>query len=180
MADFKLFHLFDPQKMDSKILPNAAGNYIFLLREGCKLPQIEISPEIQRICIEGKSYQAVYTGIASKSIRQRDYRQHFIGNDASRSTLRKSLGSLFGYNLIPRKKGDFDHKKFNSEDEQKLSEWMHNNLLLAYFVNVNPEKLENELIKELNPPLNISKNPSTINAKFRDLLSKLRNRPLKI
>ena len=49
MADFKLFHLFDPQKMDRIILPNAAGNYIFLLREGCKLPQIEISPEIQSI-----------------------------------------------------------------------------------------------------------------------------------
>ena len=57
---------------------------------------------------------------------------------------------------------------------------MHDNLLLAYFVNINPEKLENELIKELNPPLNISKNPNIINAKFRDLLSKLRNRPLKI
>lgn len=28
------FHIFDSKKMDYNVLPNVAGNYIFLLREG--------------------------------------------------------------------------------------------------------------------------------------------------
>lgn len=176
--DTKAFQLFDCLKMDSNVLPNVAGNYIFLLREGCQLPQIEIEPVITKVEIAGKLYQAIYTGIASNNLRQRDYRQHFIGNDASHSTLRKSLGCLFGYDFIPRNAGDTKHKKFNTQDEATLSLWMKNNLLLAYTENIEPEPLENELIKELNPPLNLSKNYNSTNAEYRELLSKLRRRPV--
>ena len=176
--DTKAFQLFDCKKMDSQVLPNVAGNYIFLLRENCQLPQIEIEPVITSVEIDGKLYQAIYTGIASNNLRQRDYRQHFIGNDASHSTLRKSLGCLFGYDFIPRKDGDAKHKKFNVQDETALSEWMKNNLLLAYTENSNPEPLENELISELNPPLNLSKNYNNANAGYRALLSKLRRKPI--
>lgn len=176
--DTKAFQLFDCKKMDSKVLPNVAGNYIFLLRENCQLPQIEIEPVITSVEIDGKLYQAIYTGIASNNLRQRDYRQHFIGNDASHSTLRKSLGCLFGYDFIPRKEGDTKNKKFNVQDETALSEWMKNDLLLAYTENSNPKPLENELISELNPPLNLSKNYNNANAEYRVLLSKLRRRPI--
>ena len=172
------FKLFDCKKMDSSVLPNVAGNYIFLLRDGCNLPSIGIEPVITDVKIEGKYYKAIYTGIASKNLRQRDYRQHFIGNDASHSTLRKSLGSLFGYKFIPRNEDDTKHKKFDSEDEAKLSEWMKDNLLLAYAINANPEPKEDELILEINPPLNLSKNHNFTNCEYRDLLSKLRRRPI--
>lgn len=110
--------------MDYNVLPNVAGNYIFLLREGAVLPQVGIAPVITKVEIEGNFYQTIYTGIAKSNLRLRDYRQHFIGNDASHSTLRKSLGSLFGYDFIPRKEGDTKHKKFNAKDEVELSEWM--------------------------------------------------------
>ena len=43
-------------------------------------------------------------GISTVSIRKRDYQQHFIGNNAGKSTLRKSLGSLMGFPKIPRDK----------------------------------------------------------------------------
>ena len=160
------------------MLPNVAGNYVFLLRKGSQLPQVDINPQIPEVTLDGNTYQAIYTGIASKSLRGRDYRAHFIGNDASRSTLRKSIGSLFGYDLIPRKEGDLKYKKFKPADEEKLTEWMMSNLLLAFVENADPESMEDKLIAELNPPLNLDKNDNTVNAEFRALLSKLRCRPV--
>lgn len=173
MANFKLF---DPMTMDSNTLPNVAGNYVFLLRKGSQLPKVDIEPKIPEVTLDGNTYQAIYTGIASKSLRRRDYRAHFIGNDASRSTLRKSIGSLFGYDLILRKENDKRHKKFKPNDEEKLTKWMKNNLLLAFVENADPESMEDKLIAELNPPLNLDKNDNTVNAEFRALLSKLRRR----
>ena len=175
MANFKIF---DPMTMDSNMLPNVAGNYVFLLRKGSQLPQVDINPQIPELTLDGNTYQAIYTGIASKSLRGRDYRAHFIGNDASRSTLRKSIGSLFGYDLILRKENDKRHKKFKPNDEEKLTKWMKNNLLLAFVENADPESMEDKLIAELNPPLNLEKNHNKVNAEFRALLSKLRCRPV--
>lgn len=175
MANFKIF---DPMTMDSNMLPNVAGNYVFLLRKGSQLPQVDINPQIPEVTLDGNTYQAIYTGIASESLRQRVYRIHFIGNNASRSTLRKSIGSLFGYDLIPRKEGDSKHKKFKPADEEKLTEWMKNNLLLAFVENADPESMEDKLIAELNPPLNLEKNHNKVNAEFRALLSELRCRPV--
>ena len=175
MANFKIF---DPMTMDSNMLPNVAGNYIFLLRKGSQLPQVDINPQIPEVTLDGNTYQAIYTGIARKCLRNRDYRNHFVDNDASRSTLRKSIGSLFGYDLIPRKEGDLKHKKFKLADEEKLTEWMMSNLLLAFVENADPKSMEDKLIAELNPPLNLEMNHNKVNAEFRALLSKLRCRPV--
>lgn len=175
MANFKIF---DPMTMDSNMLPNVAGNYIFLLRKGSQLPQVDINPQIPEVTLDGNTYQAIYTGIARKCLRNRDYRNHFVDNDASRSTLRKSIGSLFGYDLIPRKEGDLKYKKFKPADEEKLTEWMMSNLLLAFVENADPKSMEDKLIAELNPPLNLEMNHNKVNAEFRALLSKLRCRPV--
>lgn len=157
MANFKLF---DPMTMDSNTLPNVAGNYVFLLRKGSQLPQVDIKPIISEMDIDGNTYQVIYTGIASKNLRQRDYRTHFVGNDASYSTLRKSIGCLFGYDLIPRKESDTKHKRFKPDDEEKLTKWMISNLILVFVENADPEPLEEKLIAELNPPLNLKKTPT--------------------
>lgn len=170
--------LFDPMTMDSNTLPNVAGNYVFLLRKGSHLPKVDIEPQIPEVTLDGNTYQAIYTGIASESLRQRVYHYHFVGNDASSSTLRKSIGSLFGYDLILRKVGDLKHKKFKPADEEKLTEWMMSNLLLAFVENADPEPWEVKLIAELNPPLNLDKNTNMVNKEFRTLLSKLRCRPV--
>lgn len=175
MANIKLF---DPMTMDSSMLPNVAGNYVFLLRKGSQLPKIDIEPKIPEVTLDGNTYQAIYTGIASESLRQRVYHYHFVGNDASSSTLRKSIGSLFGYDLILRKESDTKHKKFQPADEEKLTEWMISNLLLVFVENADPEPLEEKLIAELNPPLNLDKNHNMVNKEFRALLSKLRRRPV--
>ena len=172
------FKLFDPMTMDSNTLPKVAGNYVFLLRKGSHLPKVDIEPKIPEVTLDGNTYQAIYTGIASESLRKRDYRNHFVDNDASRSTLRKSIGSLFGYDLILRKESDTKHKRFQPADEEKLTEWMMSNLLLAFVENAAPKPLEEKLIAELNPPLNLEKNTNMVNKEFRALLSKLRRRPV--
>lgn len=175
MANFKLF---DPMTMDSNTLPNGPGNYVFLLRKGSQLPKVDIEPQIPEVTLDGNTYPAIYTGIASKSLRKRDYRTHFVGNNASRSTLRKSIGCLFGYDFIPRNEGDSEHKKFKPADEEKLTEWMMSNLLLSFVENADPKPLEEKLIAELNPPLNLDKNHNMVNKEFRALLSKLRCGPV--
>lgn len=53
MANFKLF---DPMTMDSSMLPNVAGNYVFLLRKGSQLPQVDINPQIPEVTLDGNTY----------------------------------------------------------------------------------------------------------------------------
>ena len=57
--------------------------------------------------------------LVKKSLKKRDYKQHFAGNNSGGSTLRKSLGSLMGLKKIPRDKNNpFNGKtKFSETDE---------------------------------------------------------------
>lgn len=170
---FEEFELFDPKYSDYKCIPDNPGNYIVCLKEGSELPNIGESYTMKTF----RELNVIYTGIAGKSLRKRDYKQHFTGNNAGSSTLRKSLGSMFGYTKIARDKDPSNGKtKFYEADEIKLSEWMHSNLLLFFRSNLYPDNLENELINELNPPLNLSKNSNIINQKFRKKLSELRKK----
>lgn len=167
------FELFDFEKHDSEHIPDNPGNYIVCLKRGSKLPDIGVSFTMKTY----KELNVIYTGIAGKSLRKRDYKQHFTGNNAGSSTLRKSLGSMFGYPKIARDKDPSNGKtKFNETDEIKLSEWMKSNLVLYFKSNSSPDELENELISELNPPLNLSKNSNIINQQFRKRLSELRSK----
>ena len=169
----KEFALFDPEKHDSVHIPDNSGNYIVCLKKGSKLPDIGVSCKMKTY----HELNVIYTGIAGKSLRKRDYRQHFTGNNAGSSTLRKSLGSMFGYAKIARDKDPSNGKtKFKETDEIKLSEWMQSNLVLYFKSNLQPDDLENELIGELNPPLNLSKNSNIINQEFREKLSELRSK----
>lgn len=167
------FELFDFEKHNSEHIPDNPGNYIVCLKKGSKLPDIGVSCTMKTY----KELNVIYTGIAGKSLRKRDYKQHFTGNNAGSSTLRKSLGSMFGYPKIARDKDPSNGKtKFNETDEIKLSEWMKSNLVLYFKSNSSPDELENELISELNPPLNLSKNSNIINLQFRKRLSELRSK----
>lgn len=173
----KKFKVFDPSKDKESILPDNAGNYIVLLRDGSNIPDIIGEPTFTEITVEGKSYRVLYTGISSQSLRTRDYKTHFHGS-AGRSTLRKSLGSLFGYRKIPRDKNNPSNgkTKFNDDDELTLSKWMNQSLILMYYPTSDCERLELQLIKALNPPLNLKDNDNAVNSEFRNKLSALRKR----
>lgn len=162
---------FDPQVDNETKVDNSAGNYILCLRKNSKLPAVSTVPTLTNF----EGLNIIYTGIASGSLRTRDYRQHFKGNNAGRSTLRKSLGVLFGYKQIPRDKSPNNGKtKFNAKDEQKLTEWMHSNLIMFFLPTSNFNYIEIKLINLFNPPLNLKGNHNSINAEFRQFLSSLR------
>lgn len=170
LDNFKV-NLFDPKTDNETIIANSSGNYILCLKKNSKLPTVSIKP----ILTNFEGLQVIYTGIASGSLRTRDFRQHFKGNNAGRSTLRKSLGVLFGYKQIPRDSDPNTGKtKFGNADEMKLSEWMCNNLIMFFLPTSDYDSIEIELINHFNPPLNLKDNSNTINADFRRLLSSLR------
>jgi len=77
---------FDPMKDNESVIADCPGNYILCLRYNAKLPNVSIKPTLS--LFEG--LYVIYTGIASVSLRIKDYRQHFKGHNAGRSTLRES------------------------------------------------------------------------------------------
>lgn len=168
---FKI-NLFDPRVDNESKVANSSGNYIICLQKESELPEVPVTPIITNF--EGLG--VIYTGIASKSLKTRDYRQHFVGNNAGRSTLRKSLGVLFGYKLVLRDKNPSSTKtKFKIQEEEKLSAWMHSNLVMFFLTTVDFNTIEISLIKHFNPPLNLRDNHNHINSEFRQLLSSLRS-----
>ncbi len=174
------FKMFDPSKNAENDLPDCPGNYIVVMRKGAKLPDVGIEPAMKTREYEGEAYDVIYTGISKDSLRKRDYRQHFTGNNAGRSTLRKSLGSMMGMKKIPRdaNKPDNGKTKFEAADEEILSDWMRDNLLLLYCA-ANADEvgvLEQQLIDYYNPPLNIQNNRNVANMDFRNKLRELRNK----
>jgi hypothetical protein len=163
------FKKFDPLVDPTTEIPSCKGNYIVTLKINSKLPTTKIA----FCCSKIEEKEILYTGISNKSLRSRDYKQHFNGT-AGNSTLRKSIGSLFGWKKIPRDKTPNGKTKFNLTDENTLSDWMKKNLELYYYPNLNPDEFESFLINKLNPPLNLSKNKNIINTEFRTELSNLR------
>jgi hypothetical protein len=163
---------FDPNMDNETMIPDQCGNYIICLKSNSKLPTVSIIPTLPNF----NGLRVIYTGIAGGSLRTRDYRQHFIGNNAGRSTLRKSLGVLFGFKLIPRDNDPSNRKtKFEQTDERKLSDWMRQNLLMFFLPTTNYALTEIALINYFNPPLNLKDNHNSINEDFRKLLSNMRN-----
>jgi len=170
LESFKL-NCFDPQVDSETKIDNSSGNYIICLKKGSKLPTVSITPTFTTF----EGLKVIYTGIAGGSLRTRDYRQHFKGNNAGRSTLRKSLGALFHYKQIPRDESPNNNKtKFNATDEQSLTEWMHTNLIMYFFPTTDFDNIELKLINNFIPPLNLKDNHNNINTDFRRLLSNLR------
>lgn len=162
---------FEPSIYNEKMIDNSPGNYILCLKKKSKLPVFSIKPKL----LNFQELQVIYTGIASRSLKTRDFKQHFKSDNAGSSTLRKSLGVLFGYKQVPRDKDPNTGKtKFSQTDEQELSQWMKNNLIMFFFPTLNFNYLEIELINHFNPPLNLKDNNNAVNSEFRKLLSDLR------
>jgi hypothetical protein len=172
-----LFKLYDPLKNHYSDIPDLPGNYIFLLRNDSTFPPTPEVPVFSHINVNEEPLRVLYTGISTKArLRKRIYTRH-LGNNSGKSTLRKSLGRLFGFNLVPRDKNkpNDGYKKFCEEDEEKLTNWMKRSLIVLYDDSVNNyETLQNQLIVYLNPPLNIKDNHNPINLKFRKSLKRLR------
>ena len=117
-------------------------------------------------------HQIIYIGKTESSQEKRDSKTHFTTGKTGSSTVRKSIGSLLcaqeNLKPIPRNdtdyaKGSFSQFKFDNASEIKITDWMENNLALSFYeypkTKHEIEDLETEIINELVPILNISKNP---------------------
>ncbi len=181
MKKIDSYKLFDPSNITKGLPVEVPGNYIFLLRPDITLPtdMIAEQPEFKTLTYEGTEYRVLYTGITKDSLYKRVFKIHLTGNNAGRSTLRKSLGCLWGYTFIARdKKPDSTKTKFMEKDEASITMWMRNNLLVLFVPNTNFDADEQELIDTFNPPLNLQKNHNSVNYGFRQQLEKLRARKI--
>jgi hypothetical protein len=94
-----------------------------------------------------------------------DVRGHFGHRDSSYSSLRRSLGAILkqelGLSAAPRGLGktrtDMINYRFASGSEEKLTQWMLNNLDYSYVrIEEDIPDLEKQLIRCLEPPLNLT------------------------
>lgn len=184
MKEIYEYKMFDPIQIGKGLPSGTPGNYIFLMRPDAKLPEgiIDCQPTFKTLNYEGEEYRVLYTGVTEKdTLYERIFKTHF-GDNAGKSTLRKSLGCLWGYPFILRDKNPNPSKKpktkYRDEDEQAITQWMKKNLLVLFVQNFNCDSEETELIKAYNPPLNLNKNKNVINCEYRSMIRKLRVRPV--
>ncbi|WXF92381.1 GIY-YIG nuclease family protein [Curtobacterium flaccumfaciens pv. flaccumfaciens] len=114
----------------------------------------------------------LYVGKAEDSLRRREVDTHFAARSSSASktgssTVRRSFAALLatslGFRAIPRnieKPGHFSNYALRSDDDLRLTTWMHEHLLLSAWAK--PAKLaaplrslEALIIREWDPPINI-------------------------
>lgn len=181
MKAIETYKLFDPTNMTKGLPVEAPGNYIFLLRPDVVLPtdMIAEQPVFTTLTYEDVAYRVLYTGVTKDSLYERVFKIHLTGNNAGKSTLRKSLGCLWGYTFVARdKKPDSKKTKFADNDEVSITTWMRKNLLVLFVPNSNFEADEQELIDAFNPPLNLDKNRNAVNLNYRQQLKLLRARKI--
>jgi hypothetical protein len=104
----------------------------------------------------------LYVGIApsaptgSSTLRKR-LRSHFRG-DASRSTLRLTLGCLLGLELRRVLEGSKSRMMFAGGGEPHLSEWIAEHARVSWITHATPWELEGDLISKVNLSLNVDRN----------------------
>jgi hypothetical protein len=140
-------------------LPNKAGIYGWYFRfvaefaffKGCVVFQDEVMGDMW----------LGYLGIAQGAEGTRTFRGRFrdhLKKDASRSTLRKSAGSLLsehlGLLLVP----DHNGRPTFGDGELSLTNWLSENAFVSVVPCDQPELYEKTLIRDLAPPLNIQHN----------------------
>lgn len=124
------------------VLPKKSGVYALFLRENSSIPN----------CTPLKS-GLIYIGIGRNLVK----RCHFHGRTEGHSP-RRSLAALLWRQLrLQPELGANGNYRLNEISEKRLDAWMHENLLIAFETFDDFTALEDELIKRLAPPLNLTK-----------------------
>lgn len=171
ISEFKM-NIFEPSKDMAELIPDKKGVYLIGVKNISQLPEQMRNVLFNRF----NGREVLYIGLSGgRGLRKCDYRNHFNGT-ARNSTLRKSLGVLFGYEKVhSRNESKSTKYRFDKDSEVRLSQWMKTNLIMHYCTGIdNVEIIESMLIEAFNPPLNLSKNKNEINKEFKKYLSELR------
>jgi len=166
------FIAFYPNRDSSRQIPKLAGNYFVLIRDLSALPNRGYKVS----CKMFSGMNVIYTGVSRKSLYNRIRKDH-LGSVSGNSTLRQSLGCLFGYEQFPRdvNNPDNNHIRFSKENEAMLTAWMKANLIFYFLPYQDYSILESALIRLFNPPLNLDGDLAVENAAFRAFISVLRD-----
>ena len=123
-------------------LPRTAGVYALFLRDDSLLPGIVPLTE-----------GLIYIGLGRDLLK----RCHFSGKTEGHSP-RRSLAALLWTRLCLKPElGANGNYKLDSASEKRLDAWMHDNLLMAFNSCGDFEAQEDMLIRQLAPPLNLTK-----------------------
>ncbi|WP_201308900.1 GIY-YIG nuclease family protein [Puerhibacterium puerhi] len=164
---------------EALLAPNRATSQVEALGSPSSVPAepgvyawyFDISPleALPEGVYENELGHLLYVGIAPRKPRSRDgrpsrenlrkrIREHFSG-DASRSTLRLTLGSLLSdeLKLQLRRVGASERRTFG-EGEAVLSDWIAEHARACWYVDRRPWDIESALIADLVLPLNLAQN----------------------
>jgi hypothetical protein len=144
-------------------VPPSSGVYAIYLR----------TPGALRPFDEGED-GLIYIGL-SKNLADREFEQHFSSGNTGFSTLRRSIGALLKMHLslraIPRalspSKTNFYNYRFVGDGETRLTDWMGSHLEIGVHACGKYLELENFLISELRPLLNLTKWPNPQRTKVK-------------
>ncbi len=161
MTETILSHLLDKKKAISETLEfsDKPGIYALFYIGKDKFPISDfVIPD----------HQIIYIGKTEKSQKSRDADTHFKTGKTGSSTVRKSIGALLSQtqNIIPVirnlsdvEKGRTSHYKFDQDSEEIVTQWMTDNLSVAFFEYPKSKEeinsLETDIIRSIYPVLNI-------------------------
>ena len=183
ISDVRFTNLLSPQSListarlinDREAIPGRPGVYGWWIK-----PTLLRVPFAETRMFDG--YHLLYVGIAPRAptedgrqsrstLRRRITRDH-LGKRLSRSTLRRSLAKLLQHELkLEIVRGADGRPSMSSEDERRLTEWLHANAALSFIEDPEPWVLERTLLAgDVRLPLNIRGSSHS----FARELSKLR------
>ena len=172
LADYIRFDPSNYYQVRENPLPDQSGSYFVGIRGIYALPAHNYHLQSHR----HNDVNIIYVGNAKISLKE-SIVSHLFGHNSIHSKFRQSLGSLFmfkkqlGAPSIMEKEKEY----FSPEDEEWITSWMVNNLVIYYYPNDDPEGNGFRLIQLLNPPLNLNCNHNKVNSDFRSALCDLIN-----
>lgn len=140
------------------IVPDTPGLYCIRIMDIKKL-----NAPFSKV-LDERGHNIIYIGIASQSLKRR-----FLGQELrakGHGTFFRSMGAILGF--VPSK-GSLKDKKnknnytFSLKDETTIISWINKNLIVNWVtIEQDINSIENELIREYIPLLNISGNPGAL------------------
>lgn len=124
------------------VLPSASGVYALFLREGAVLA--DIIPLDDGL---------IYIGLGRNLAK----RCHFNGKTEGHSPRRSLAALLWSDHGLEPELGANGNYKLSAASEKWLDAWMHDNLLMAFETLEDIEAVEDALIRQWGPPLNLTK-----------------------
>jgi hypothetical protein len=118
----------------------------------------------------------IYIGLSS-NLADREFEHHFSSENTGFSTLRRSLGAILKKQLdlraIPRAPGPSEtnvrNYRFISDGDSRLTAWMCEHLEVGIHASSSYPELEDFLVPELRPLLNLNKWPNPHRVEIKSL-----------